>query len=315
MSLSNLPNEILLKVFGYLQTRELKTLRGVCRQWFVLVNKVFLDKFLFCIKCVEIKPQDLNQDEIQTIKDENNARLIEGVKCFSSSYTLFSHLNLVTVNLSFSFETLDLWKEAAKQIVSLTLRDCTITDGELFRILGCCSVLKILNLHDNCFLVENSQNRRSYNFEELAEAYANLSKITVLNLAGAQSFGLCDGFFVKLVEGCKSIEELDLSKSKMVFHKAIIRRFYTTSDHWSKPSEYVLSFAILMHFVNSSGHNLRRINFSGTKICKQYLVTLLMCETLRNLSEVIVNDCIELPKSALLEVKSQWPRIIFKSNS
>jgi hypothetical protein len=139
----------------------------------------------------------------------------------------------------------------------------------------------------------------------MSKVSKSLNNLRELDFSGEKSFKLCDALFVIIAHECKSLEVLNVSKCKIIFHSAIIRRYYfDTQDYWKRPTEYAFTFAILNTFLNKFGSNIKILNFSQTNICFQHLYQLVSSQQLTKLKKIYIQNCVNINEQNIIDIKN-----------
>jgi len=314
-SLNEFPDEILTKILELLPFESRLIVSQVCKRWHYIVVNSIRSKTRFCIRWKQIKGsnEDNSDQDFNELKAENEQFYIKGLTILSQSYTNVCNLLLESINIDFSDSShLKLWKQLGNTINCLQLLDCTITDIELLNIISKCDHLVKLHLNSNHYFVKNRDTKRNYSVDLVGKRIIKKKNLKELNLSGSNSFKLCDALFVIIGNECKSLEVLDVSNCKIIYHSGIIRRYYfDTEDYWKKATEYAFTFAILKTFFSKFGQHIKKLNFSYTNMCNEHLLQLVFCEQLQHLEEINVENCLLINDNNIIDIRKLKPNIKF----
>jgi hypothetical protein len=303
-SLDEFPDELLVKILKMISFKSQLSASLVSKRFHnIIFNDIINNKFKFSIRWNQI-----NDDFNENNSNDNQMRefYLKGLTVLSQSYNNFSDLSLNSLNINFenSLE-LKLWKRSENSINCLQLNDCTITDIELLNLISNLDQLIELHLNNNHYFVKNQNSKRNYSSDLMSKVSKSLNNLRELDFSGEKSFKLCDALFVIIANECKSLEVLNVSKCKIIFHSAVIRRYYfDTEDYWKRATEYAFTFAILKTFLNKFGSNIKRLDFSQTNICFQHLYQLVSSQELTQLKEINIKNCVNISEQNIIDIKN-----------
>lgn len=126
-------------------------------------------------------------------------------------------------------------------IIELELLDCSIDLGWLSKIMSQIESVKVLTIN-KCLFIDQD-----------AMGYSDHVKRTLkhLRILGDKSYRISDSIFMYFAVHYPA-KVLDISGTRVVFHKRIIKRFYqdeiSNFDEVS-PSQYILSFPVILHYL------------------------------------------------------------------
>jgi hypothetical protein len=302
-SLNEFPDELLVKILKMISFESQLSASLVSKRFHnIIFNNIINNKLKFSIRWNQI-----NDDFNENNSNENQMKefYLKGLTVLSQSYNNFSNLSLNSLNINFE-NSLDLnvLKRMENSINCLQLNDCTITDIELLDLISNLDQLIELHLNNNHYFVKNRNSKRNYSSDLMSKVSKSLKNLRELDFSGEKSFKLCDALFVIIANECKSLEVLNVSKCKIIFHSGIIRRYYfDTEDYWKRATEYAFTFAILKTFLNKFGSNIKTLDFSQTNISFQHLYDLLSSQQLVNLKQIYIKNCIYINQQNFIDIK------------
>ena len=303
--LIDLPDELLYKILGYLSFSDSLSTSIVCKRFHRIIFSQIKSKIRFGIRC-EQSDEEFDENIIKEMRHKNREKYDKALHHLSNSYQPITDLVLDSVNLDFD-NTGDAhrWQSLSTCLTRLQIANCIITEKHLFTILYQISCLSELHLNNNHYFFK--LNKSSSN------GISSLKTLRVLSLSGNKSFKLSDALFVVITSQCESLEELDLSGCKIVFHFHIMRRYYgfDSCDHWKNPTDYAFTFAILKAFVLTFGSHLKRLDLSQTDICCEHLVDLTASNDSIDLREVVVRQCQNISDHNIITLKKISPNVSF----
>lgn len=309
--INDLPIELIIKILDFLPTNDLTTAFGVCKKWFDALNdKQFTSRLRFAVKCKEIQIHD--DAQVDSLKQLNESIVFNAIDILSKSVLSISMLTIRNADFSdpkYINMMNTSWQSFGQKMVHLELYECVFKLEGLISLISIFENVKNLSLNKMCYLMNKGQ--REVQDKQLTDSLSQIcGQLDSLDLSGDNSFGLCDRVFVCLARFSTQLTVFNVSGCKIVFHNAIIRRFYfDNKDCWEEPSEYVFSFKVLMKFFQLNGSKLKVINFSNTKICKDHLYQLLRCDYLKSLETLYIRNCIELTENEVKKAKMLRPQM------
>ena len=246
---------------------------------------------------------------------EDNETYIDNDKCYyhrlycmlNSTYLTFSTIRFRRARLSDrgcikSFhdsllrgeETLIRTKINA--LVELELYKCDITLDWLNTILNHMDNIKYLALNevafnDSTILVED---------ENLAS-----KKLQRLGITCDRTCRITDTIFTYFLDNFSAVE-LDITGTRVEYHKRIIQRFYPTSSNAldvyvnHKPSEHILSFPIILLYLRKYQTVIKRFVASETDITLYWLRKILQEADLKHL-QITLRDCLMFERTQLAD--------------
>ena len=307
-SFDDFPDEILVKIFNYNEFKEKLLLRRVSNRFNSIIFNELKNRIRFSIRFKQLSDEEFDENLLKQIRNEKKNLYEKALNVLSNSFNNFYHLLFESIDLDFDNSLhLNQWKRLSKSIESLEVIDCTITDFHLFNIFSELTVLSELYLNNNQYFFKINKNSPKI----LPEVSVCLSNLKVLDFSGNKSFKLSDALFVSIGSKCDSIEALNVSKCKIVFHFQIMRRYYGSDccDHWKCPTDYAFTFAILKSFVNKFGSHLKRLDLSQTDICFEHLLQLI--DSNNSLKELILINCLNISPQNVNVLRKIKPNLTF----
>ncbi|XP_050090555.1 dynein regulatory complex subunit 6-like [Anopheles aquasalis] len=271
---ADLPMEILVKIFTYLNASDRCVAGQTCQRWLEATqHNHFRERLWLALH--------------RTTFDTNVAPMAD---LLASSRTF--------PNLSFSevdFERVgNFFERFGGTIRRIEFRACEIQERTLYNILRHLSGLRSLTIHScrDLFMCI----RLFEDPTERAELMRTLANVRELRLTNNQY--LSDATLHRFCEVMPSLAVLDLSGCHISFHKGLYRKFYPASNG-QQPSESVLTFHYISRLIEERKQKLLVLNFSETLIDDSALELLTGLQPDLRLERLELNQCEQLSPRGL----------------
>jgi hypothetical protein len=235
------------------------------------------------------RPSSPADDDDQSDNDDYVTCYYHRLHCIlRARYFTFSSLRFSTARLSDrgclrSFRDLNA-KSKISALVELELNRCDITLDWLNTILNELDGVAYLTLNDVSFtdpslLVE--------------PRFMASKKLESLRIAGDRSCRINDSIFLYFLDNFPAIQ-LDLTGTRIEYHKRIIQRFYSNVNsldlYSTKPSEYIFTFPMILLYLKKYQAVVKRFIADDTDITLASLKRIIQDEALKHL-HVSVRNC------------------------
>lgn len=258
----------------------------VCRSWYLAAN----DHSFMKNKVVVFYKTGLN--------DENSP-----LDIFENSSVNYYNYEFNEVEISSKLN--DFWDQMGDTIKSVKLQNSDVCEKVFVYMLEKCAYLEALAIQSCKELFMSGRLLEGKTEGLLSNSLENLK---ILSLSGNQY--LTDALFNRFVSAAPSLEELNLSGCSLQFHLGLVKKFYPPNiDIFQNPSESVLTFYFVWHFINSRAKNFKRLLFSNTLIDGSALKLLSETENLQLLS-LEVHSCDQLTNTGFLALTTQQTTLI-----
>ncbi|XP_073812196.1 uncharacterized protein [Musca autumnalis] len=132
---------------------------------------------------------------------------------------------------------------------------------------------------------------------DVAEGFANVRRLSLKN-----NQYLSDAILLRLTSLIKTMESFDMSGCHIAYHNAIHRRFYPNDALSNNPSESILTFKFIAKVANSHRKHLKELNLSHTMMSGPALQSLARSENDEsglNLEKLYLTGCQQINTSGL----------------
>jgi hypothetical protein len=240
-------------------------------------------------KSVIRRPPSVSGDDDQSDNDEPTACYYHRLYCMlQARYITFSSLKFNSARLSDrgcvrAFRDFSSGPKISA-LVELELNRCDITLDWLNTILNELDHITYLSLNDVSFtdpslLVEPK--------------FMASKKLELLRIAGDRTCRINDSIFLYFLENFPAVR-LDLTGTRVEYHKRIIQRFYSSTNTLdlfsSKPSEYIFTFPMVLLYLKKYQAIAEHFIADDTDITLASLKRILQDEALKHL-QVSVRNC------------------------
>lgn len=209
--------------------------------------------------------------------------------------SLVTYYNYEFNEVEISSKLNDFWDRMGDTIKSVKLQNSDVCEKVFVYMLEKCAKIEGLAIQSCKELFMSGRLLEGKTEGLLSNSLENLK---ILSLSGNQY--LTDALFDRFVSAAPSLEELNLSGCSLQFHLGLVKKFYPpTIDIFQNPSESVLTFYFVWHFVKSRAENFKRLLFSNTLIDGLALKSLSEIENLQLLS-LEVHHCDQLTNTGFL---------------
>lgn len=219
---------------------------------------------------------------------------------FLDSFRIYKSIIFTLVEFG---NTSKFWNRFGDSINALAIRSSDIREKDLSTMLKALSNLRTLRI-EGCR--ELLMPGRLFEHEPEKDLLQK-SLETVENLSLANSRYLSDALFNRIVTYMPNIQQLDLSRCHISFHKGLYRKFYPGSQ--LEPSESVLTFLHISSFIEKHASQLKRLDFSMTLIDGAALETLALTPDLQ-LERVTLRQCDQLTNPGVLKLVQMQSHLI-----
>lgn len=287
---SDLPMEILVKIFGYLNPGDRFAVGLTCKRWLEATQyQLFIDDV--CLKFYKTHFSDTTSPVCNLLK----------------SFRYFQ--NLVFTQVEFN-EIEQFFARFGPHIQEMSFKACDIREKTFICILMLVPNLRSLKV-EGCRELLMSGRLLEYESDQrlLAHTFKN---VTTLSLAFNRY--LSDALFKRIVSLMPNLEDLDLTGCAISFHRGLYRKFYPGRP--DDASENVLTFHYITQFIERQATKLRKLNFSSTLIDGDALEILAGFNAL-NLEALNLNSCDQLTNPgimALAQAKSTLQHLDFSKS-
>jgi hypothetical protein len=203
-----------------------------------------------------------------------------------AKYITFSSLKFTAVRLADRgcLRAFRDFRLKTRALVELELNRCDITLDWLNTILNELDNIAYLSLNDISFtdpilLVE--------------PRFMASKKLELLRIAGDRSCRINDSIFLYFLENFPAVR-LDLTGTRVEYHKRIISRFYSNANsldlYSTKPSEYIFTFPMILLYLKKYQAVVKHFIADDTDITLASLKRIIQDEVLKHL-RVSVRDC------------------------
>lgn len=272
----NLPFQVLVYLFKYLPKSDRRAASEVCRSWYLAAN----DHYFMKNKVVVFYKTGLN--------DENSP-----LDIFENSSVIYYNYEFNEVEISSKLN--GFWDQMGGTIKTVKLQNSDVCEKVFVYMLEKCAYLEALGVQSCKELFMSGRLLEGKTEGLLSNSLENLK---ILSFLGNQY--LTDALFDRFVSAAPSLEELNLSGCSLQFHLGLVKKFYPPNiDIFQNPSESVLTFYFVWHFIKSRAKYFKRLLFSNTLIDGSALKLLSETENLQ-LSSLEVHSCDQLTNTGFV---------------
>ncbi|XP_034652569.1 dynein regulatory complex subunit 6 [Drosophila subobscura] len=268
-----LPLEIVLKIFGFLDYSDLLAAGSTCHLWHSALDQTeFKARTRVCFSKVVLSDQQ--------------SPAVDLMRCDRR----FNHFMLEDVTLGQVPELLRFIGQTAQ---SLALDNVDLNDKQFYGMLGVLPHLRSLSLK-RClplFMSGSFLERGTNSSSTLNELATNLSGMRELSLCDNQY--LTDAILMRLTSFMPRLEVINMSGCQIAFHNALQRRFYPNASQSDSVvlSESLLTFTFILTMLSLKQRTLRELNFSHTLIGQSLLP---LCQLNLKLQRLYLAGCRQL---------------------
>ncbi|XP_058461767.1 F-box/LRR-repeat protein fbxl-1-like [Malaya genurostris] len=263
---SDLPMEILVKIFRYLNVGDRFAVGMTCKRWLEATQyQLFVNDV--CLHFHKTFFSDSTSPVCELLKSSRNFQ------------------NIVLSQVEFN-GTEQFFSRFGENIYELSLKACDIREKSFYGILVSVPNLRVLRVEGCQELMMSGRLFESVKETKLAHTLQN-----VITLSLAYGRYLSDALFRRIVAQTPNLESLDLSGCSISFHKGLYRKFYPGRP--DDASESVLTFHFISQFIESQADKLKTLNFSSTLMDGDSLEALASIEKLQ-LDSLDLNSCDQL---------------------
>ncbi|XP_058833310.1 F-box/LRR-repeat protein fbxl-1-like [Topomyia yanbarensis] len=268
---SDLPMEILVKIFRYLNVGDRFAVGLTCKRWLEATQyQLFVNDI-----CLNLHKTYFS-DSTSPVRD-----LLRSSRNFQ---------NIVLSQVEFNGTEL-FFSRFGKHIYELSLKACDIREKSFYGILVTVPNIRVLRIEGCRELLMSGRLFESAKEQKLTHTLHNVSTMSL-----AYGRYLSDALFRRIVSLTPNLENLDLSGCSISFHKGLYRKFYPTRS--DDASESVLTFHYISQFIEYQAEKLKMLNFSSTLIDGDSLETLAGIDKL-HLDTLDLNSCDQLTNSGI----------------
>ncbi|GFQ90809.1 f-box domain-containing protein [Trichonephila clavata] len=236
ISVSSLPDEVLIYIFGYLNVRSRLTACLVCKEWLHFINFYKL---------------------LHDVKVHFSMPFQDAVKC-SRMTRQFEWFAFVRITISDS--VVDFLKQYSKQFVGLIFVDCKVLSHK-----------RKSKYRERFLKCDNLKYLETENSDVIA-LFAFFPNVTTLMIHGFS--GLTDYTLCQLNKTLFKLEMFSLSGS-VIYNKADYEKFYVNGETIeANPSKSVLSFASVKKFIEKHKNTMKQLNLSLLQLSPETVVTI-----------------------------------------
>ncbi|XP_017148746.1 SCF E3 ubiquitin ligase complex F-box protein pof2 [Drosophila miranda] len=268
-----LPLEIVLNIFSYLEYSDLLAAGSTCSRWHSALDQPeFKARTRVCFSKVLLSDQQ--------------SPAVDLLRCERR----FNHFMLEDVTLG---QVRELLKFIGQTAQSLALDNVDLNDKQFYGMLGVLPHLHSLSLKRCLPLFMSGSFLESY-----TNSCSNLNELAN-NLAGLRELALCDNQYLtdailmRLTSFMPRLKVINMSGCQIAFHNALQRRFYPNANASDSllPSESVLTFNFILTILNLQRRTLRELDFSHTLIGQSLLS---LCDLDLQLQRLYLGGCRQL---------------------
>ncbi|XP_063706864.1 F-box/LRR-repeat protein 20-like isoform X2 [Culicoides brevitarsis] len=271
----DLPMEILIKIFEYLNPTDILIAGLVCRRWLEASQHTdFMELFTLSFNQVNFT------DDSPPIKD------------FQETFRNFRSVTFNNVEFG---STEKFGGILTEDVHELSIKNCDIREKKLKEIISPICNLKTLRIEACRELLMDG---RLFDIEKENKALMETLS-SVENLSLANNRYLSDALFNRIVSFMPNIERLDLSGCHISFHQGLYRKFYPGSQ--LEPSESVLTFLHISDYIEKNSAKLKYLNLSLTLIDGKSLETLANTPELK-LESLMLRSCDQISNPGILRL-------------
>ncbi|XP_065092288.1 F-box/LRR-repeat protein fbxl-1-like [Ochlerotatus camptorhynchus] len=287
---SDLPMEILVKIFRYLNPGDRFAVGLTCKRWLEATQyQLFIDDV--CLKFYKTHFSDTTSPVCNLLKS-----------CRHFQNVFFSQVEFN--------ETEQFFARFGTHIHEMNFKACDIREKTFICMLIMVPNLRTLKV-EGCR--ELLMSGRLFEYGPDQQILANtLQNVTTLSLAFNRY--LSDALFKRIVSLMPNLEDLDLTGCSISFHKGLYRKFYPGRP--DDASENVLTFHYIAQFIERQADKLKKINFSSTLIDGDALEILAGFDAL-HLQALDLNSCDQLTNpgiTALAQAKYTLQHLDFSKS-
>uniref|UniRef100_A0A8D8K2P0 Uncharacterized F-box/LRR-repeat protein C02F5.7 n=1 Tax=Culex pipiens TaxID=7175 RepID=A0A8D8K2P0_CULPI len=284
---SDLPMEILVEIFGYLNPGDRFQVGLTCKRWLEATQyQQFVNDL--CLAFHKTHFSDSTSPVSGLLQSSRNFQ------------------NVVLSQVDFN-ETERFFSRFGENIYELSFKACDIREKTFTSILMSVPNLRTLRIEGCRELLMSG--RLFESASDQAKLAETLQNVTTLSLACNRY--LSDALFKRTVSLMPNLESIDLCGCHISFHKGLYRKFYPGRP--DDASESVLTFYYISQFIERQADKLKSLNFSSTLIDGDALELLAGYENLQ-LETFNMNSCDQLTKpgiSTLVQKQSSLQHLDF----
>ncbi|XP_019556634.3 F-box and leucine-rich repeat protein 13 [Aedes albopictus] len=287
---SDLPMEILVKIFGYLNPGDRFAVGLTCKRWLEATQyQHFINDV--CLNFYKTHFNDTTNPVLYLLK----------------SFRSFQNVCFTQVDFN---ETEQFFSRFGLHIHELSFKACDIREKTFICMLMMVPNLRTLRV-EGCreLLMSGRLFEPGPDQQILASTLENVTRLSL----GFNRF-LSDALFKRIVLLMPNLEDLDLTSCSISFHKGLYRKFYPGRP--DDASENVLTFYYISQFIERQAHKLKKLNFSSTLIDGDALEVLAGFKLL-NLESFDLNSCDQLTNpgiTALAQAKTTLQYLDFSKS-
>lgn len=272
-SFADLPMEIIVNIFRYLNYSDIQSCSLTCRRW------------LEASKYSEFQSNVMIRITKLCVSDK-----LPPAKVFLNSDRPFPHIYMDEA----TFGTLDhFFSHMGKTAQSVTFESTDITEKQFCAVLGdlcginTLSIVRCMSLFMTGQFLESPTDRKT-----IADT---MSRVRFLSLKFNQY--LSDAILLRITQLITNLEMLDMSGCHIAYHCAIQRRFYP-EELANHPSESILTFKFILFVIRAHQDSLKVLNFSNTLIGGGAMTALCEIPFLK-LEKLLLHSCRQLNTSGI----------------